>query len=319
MRNLSLISDDRCMQSNDVNEGQPRSTSESFGETSADLAAQITKAASKQTFYTIRLFADRDRASDAYRAYAYFRWVDDMLDRELVSQPERLAFDERQECLIYCAYQGAVPGNLTAEEQLLVELIRHDADDNSGLQAYIRNMMAVMSFDARRRGRLISQQELNDYTQHLAVAVTEALHYFIGHGQPTAQIKTRYLAVSAAHITHMLRDTVEDTEAGYFNIPTEYVERFRIDPCAWDSPAYRAWVKSRVELAWHYFRDGRMYLARVKSLRCRLAGYAYIARFTGVLAAIERENFRLRANYSDCKRPTAVLEACWALVSDTRK
>ena len=46
------------------------------------LAVAITKSASKQTYATIRLFADRDRASDAFRAYAYFRWVDDVLDAE---------------------------------------------------------------------------------------------------------------------------------------------------------------------------------------------------------------------------------------------
>ncbi len=37
------------------------------------LAASITKAASQQTYYTIRFLADRDRMADAYRAYAYFR------------------------------------------------------------------------------------------------------------------------------------------------------------------------------------------------------------------------------------------------------
>jgi hypothetical protein len=34
------------------------------------LPAAITRAASKQTYYTIRLLADRDRVLDAYRAYA---------------------------------------------------------------------------------------------------------------------------------------------------------------------------------------------------------------------------------------------------------
>ena len=47
------------------------------------LAASITKAASQQTYYTIRFLADRELVPDAYRAYAYFRWVDDALDAEL--------------------------------------------------------------------------------------------------------------------------------------------------------------------------------------------------------------------------------------------
>ena len=47
---------------------------------SQTLAAAITKAASTQTYYTFRLLGDRERVEDAYRAYAYFRWVDDTLD-----------------------------------------------------------------------------------------------------------------------------------------------------------------------------------------------------------------------------------------------
>ena len=46
------------------------------------LASSITKAASKQTYYTIRFLVDRERVADAYRAYAYFRWVDDTLDSD---------------------------------------------------------------------------------------------------------------------------------------------------------------------------------------------------------------------------------------------
>jgi len=39
----------------------------------------------------------------------------------------------------------------------LVDLIRRDREKSTGLQSYVRNMMAVMAFDAERKGRLISQ------------------------------------------------------------------------------------------------------------------------------------------------------------------
>ena len=104
-------------------------------------------------------------------------------------------------------------------------------------------MMAVMAFDADRRGRLISQSELNEYTRWLAVAVTEALHYFIGHDDASPQGEMRYLAVTGAHITHMLRDAVEDAEAGYYNIPREVVAAHGIAPWDVESKAYRDWVK----------------------------------------------------------------------------
>ena len=143
-------------------------------------AESTTESASKQTYYTIRLLVDRERVGDAYRAYAYFRWVDDTLDERFVSATKRLAFVERQKSLLETCFQGNFPSNITVEENMLIELVRGDQKKNSGLQLYLRNMMQVMDFDAMRRGRLISQAELNEYTRWLATAVTEAMHYFIG-------------------------------------------------------------------------------------------------------------------------------------------
>src|SRR5262245_8714746 len=182
-------------------------------------AAAITKAASKQTYYTIRLLVDRERVDDAYRAYGYFRWVDDTLDAKAGSEFERLAFLQRQESLLEKCYQNEVPGEASIQEKMLIELIQHDQEKNSGLQFYLHNMMQVMDFDVKRRGRWISQAELSDYTRWLASAVTEAMHYFIGYGDFAPQDESRYLAVSAAHITHMLRDTFDDVQTGYYNIP----------------------------------------------------------------------------------------------------
>ena len=90
------------------------------------------------------------------------------------------------------------------------------------MEIYLRHMMRVMDFDVRRRGRLVTEGELSEYTRWLAIAVTEAMHYFIGNGASApANDPTRYMAVSGAHILHMLRDTYVDLRAGYFNIPGE--------------------------------------------------------------------------------------------------
>ena len=146
-------------------------------------ASSITRAASKQTYYTIRLLVDRERVEDAYRAYAYFRWVDDTLDAETVTGVERGAFIQRQKSLLEKCYRGEIAWDVDIQEQMLINLILGDHEKDSGLRSYLHNMMQVMDFDARRRGRLISQIELNEYTRWLATAVTDNLHHFIGHGE----------------------------------------------------------------------------------------------------------------------------------------
>lgn len=267
----------------------------------SELPTRITRAASAQAYYTVRFLVDHARTRDAYRAYAYFRWVDDWLDHRDSERSARLAFVARQRALVERGYQGEWPDDLTAEEEMLADLIRSDGEPESGLRSYIRNMMAVMAFDADRRGLVISERELADYTLSLATAVTDALHYFIGHDQAPPRSDARYLPAMAAHIAHMLRDTFEDAEAGYFNIPCELLEASGIGPRDVASAPYRAWVRDRARQARAYFAAGADYLDQVPSLRCRLAGYAYMARFAGILDAIEREDYLLRPVYPEAR------------------
>jgi len=278
-------------------------------------ASAITKAASKQTYYTIRFLVDRERVDNAYRAYGYFRWVDDVLDADGGSKSERLAFLERQESLLEKSYRNEVPGDINIQENMLVELIQHDQEKNSGLQLYLRNMMQVMDFDVNRRGRLISQVELNEYTRWLATAVMEAIHYFIGHDDFAPHDERRYLAVSAAHITHMLRDTFDDAPLGYYNIPYEVLEENHIGPQDVQGDAYRAWVMSRVQLAREYFQAGKGYFAQVENPRCRLTCYAYIARFEWLLDTIEREGYCLGPQYNERKSVRTGLWMSWLTLS----
>ncbi|MBN2258532.1 MAG: squalene/phytoene synthase family protein [Anaerolineaceae bacterium] len=282
--------------------------------TPVSLAASITRESSRQSYYTIRLLADHGRVEDAFRAYAYFRWVDDCLDLGTSSKSERRNFLRRQKSLLDTCYRREMFGGVCPEEQLLVDMVGGDLEQNSGLRVYLYNLMAVMDFDAGRRGRLISQVELDRYSRQLACAVTEALHHFIGHDSYSPHDETRYLAVEAAHITHMLRDTIEDARMGYFNVPGDVLRANRITPADTDQAAYRTWVKSRVELARRYFRTGRDYIRRVPNLRCRLAGYAYVNRFEWLLDTIEKEDYLLRPSYEECKSATRGFEMGWQIL-----
>jgi len=279
------------------------------------LAAAITKAASKQTYYTIRFFVDRDLVADAFRAYGYFRWVDDTLDGEELGPAEKLAFIHRQESLLEACYRGEIPKGLFREEQILVDLVRNDRGVDSGLHIYLRKMMDVMIFDARRRGEVISRRELHSYSHKLAVAVTEAMYYFIGNESPVPHNESRYLAVTAAHITHMLRDSHEDVQAGYFNIPQEVLQGHNLSPQDVDSQSYRRWVCKRVKLARRYFKAGRASLAQIRNVRCCLVGFAYTARFEWMLRTIERDNFCLRSEYAERRGLRAGLWMAWSTLA----
>ena len=113
----------------------------------------------------------------------------------------------------------------------------------------------------------------------------------------------------------MLRDTFDDIQAGYFNIPREVLEANHIGPQDVNNEAHRLWVKSRVQLAREYFEAGRDYLARVQNPRCRLAGFAYTARFEWLLDTIERESFILRPQYNNRKSIRTGSRMSWIILS----
>jgi phytoene/squalene synthetase len=275
------------------------------------LAKSITWASSKQTYYTARLMVDKDLVNDCYRAYAYFRWADDMIDVSSQSNDERITFIKRQRELIDRLYRNERPDDLTPEEEMVADLINHEKGGNTGLRSFIHNFLAILEFDAHRKGRLISQQELTWYSNSLGKSVTDGIQYFIGNGHPYPVAEGHYLAATAAHIAHMLRDMVLDTAEGYINVPREYLETHGISPEDVDSPPFRAWVRERVKLARQYIREGKCYLDALDVLRCKIVGHWYCARFEGVLDSIERDSYVLRAAYNERHKLSTWLKIAW--------
>lgn len=187
----------------------------------AKLARNITWKSSKQTYLTARLLVDRGMTDDCYRAYGYFRWADDVIDDVCQTQAERLAFIQRQITLVDGLCRGEHFDELSPEEELIADLIDHERGESCKLRSYVRNFLAILEFDAWRKDRLISQEELTWYSDRLGVAVTDCIQHFIGHDHPYPDDERRYLAATAAHIVHMLRDMLGDIQEGYINIPRE--------------------------------------------------------------------------------------------------
>lgn len=283
----------------------------------ASLARAITWAGSKQTYFTARLLVDKDLVDDCYRAYAYFRWADDVIDDSTRSSEERLNFINRQKRLIEQSYRNEKPLDMLPEEEIVADLISHDRRENQGLVSFIHNFLAILEFDAHRRGRLIGSEELTWYSSRLAEAVTDGIQYFVGNNHPYPITDNRYQAVFAAHVTHMLRDMVPDVEEGYINIPEEYLKAHNITPDEVNNPKLRAWVRERVQLARRCLCQGKQYLEELEVLRCKVAGFWYCVRYEGVLDAIERDNYVLRKAYR--RSPFAWFRIAWIGVIVTLK
>jgi phytoene/squalene synthetase len=223
--------------------------------------------------------------------------VDDVVDVECQTRAERLVFVRRQKDLIERIYHSENPVDLTSEEEILADLIRHDRRECYRLRSYIRNFLAIIEFDADRKGRLITQSELDWYASTLGKAVTDGIQYFVCNGHSYPESEKRYLAATGAHIAHMLRDMLVDISEGYINLPVEQIEKNNIDIQKPDNETLRPWVKTRVQLARQLFLVGKQYLDELPVLRCRIVGYWYCARFENLLDVIEADGYLLRLEY----------------------
>ncbi len=281
---------------------------------SAALARSITRSGSIQTYFTARLMVDKDLVDDFFRSYAYFRWIDDVIDVTSKSNEERIRFISSQKRLIDELYEKVPVANLSPEEQILKDLIENDRGETSGLQSFIRNMFAIIEFDAIRKGRLISEAELDWYVNTLGKSVTDGILYFIGNGTPYPESNNKYQAGIAAHISHLLRDMQQDDFDGFINIPYEYLTEKNITHEDMDDPAYKAWVRQRVKLARGLFAEGKQYLDELQILRCKIVGYWYCARFEVVLDTIERDGYTLRKEYHERRRISTWLKIIWLAV-----
>ncbi|MDH3652070.1 MAG: squalene/phytoene synthase family protein, partial [Saprospiraceae bacterium] len=182
---------------------------------------------------------------------------------------------------------------------------------NSKLRSFIWNMFAIVEFDAYRKNQLITGEQLEWYSNCLARSVTDGLQYFIGNHHTYPSTSHQYLAAKAAHLTHQLRDMVDDLSNGFINIPKEYLAVNSIDRIQMDHPALRSWVKDRVEFARMYFREGKQYLDNLKVVRCKLVGRWYCARFEKILDKIVHDDYLLRKVYNKGRGGSSQLKMSW--------
>ena len=266
------------------------------------LARSITWKGSKQTYLIAILLVDKSLKDDFCRAYAYFRWADDIIDIYSKTDEERKLFINKQKELINDLYKGKKTENLLDEEQILADLITNDKSEDSGLQSFIRNMFAIIEFDTLRKGKIVTKTELENYYNCLAKSVIDGLLYFVGNKHKYAKTDNRYDAALVAHKTHLLRDMHEDVNDGFINIPEEYLKSKEIDYHDFNNTDFKNWVVEEVNECKQLFISGKKYINNLPVLRCKIVGHWYCLRFESVLSTIVKDKYVLRSKYNERKK-----------------
>ncbi|MHA1994146.1 MAG: squalene/phytoene synthase family protein [Candidatus Hodarchaeales archaeon] len=283
------------------------------------IARSYVKESHKQTYLIILLMVDKKLTDECFKAYAYFRWLDNVVDENNLPQNEVRAIISRQKELINQLYNQEKIKPTSQEEEFLIDLIRKDRNENSYLQSYIRNFTSILEFDSTRKHKIVSNDKIRWYHQTVGKAVTDCIFHFIGNGAHYPESKKCYLAAEAAHITHMLRDYIEDVRSGYLNISKEDLNVYEISPDMVNNPAFREWVKGRVSLSRQFFCEGKKYIDQLGVLRTKITAYWFCSRFEKVLDIIEKDGYKLRREYDSSKKFLLALRMVWIALKTTVK
>lgn len=184
--------------------------------------------------------------------FAYVKVIDNVVDVEPDAE-KALAYLSRQRRLLEACYGGAAPaaGELPAPDRFGHQFFLQDARAGGPLRSCFEEVFAVMEFDVRRRGRVLSHEELD---AHLVATGEPGIRFLTTFMAPEVELPPAYLALaSRAYLwADSLLDLEEDLADGLINVPAEAIERFQLTPAA-DDRGLPLWVAEQAGRAMGYF------------------------------------------------------------------
>jgi len=265
------------------------------------VAQRITQKESSTAYRLSKFLFNRGTSAIFCLGYAYFRWLDDLVDALDATKEVIQAIVEKQKTLIGKLYSNNIRINvyeLNIYEQMLYYLVKHDITNDCYLHNYFMNMFHAIEFDSQRRYQVSPQTALDTYSNRLGGAYTRVLQAFTSWHQTKPQADDMvYYSGFAAHKAHILRDFYTDISLGYYNISKESLAEYgwSIDQLPYVD--LRNWVYRTVKETYLAFRYGLDALKKVQNQRLRFLGYATCAQYIFVLEKIRRNDYHLRLSY----------------------
>jgi phytoene/squalene synthetase len=208
--------------------------------------------------------------------YAYLRLVDNVVDdgQDEATSLELLA---SQRGFMAGVYEG------TLGEQQAVGPGRYglpffvwDRDKGSRLRAQFEAFLDTMEFDVRRRDRVPSATELDDYVLTTGHAFLRCLSYF-ATGELELPDSCLDLGSRAYLYADALMDLEEDLAVGLINFPPEVMEKYAIDLEAPQAGLAR-WRPVRAAEVLDYFRQAHATITTIDNRSMRLLYRHFLAR-----------------------------------------
>jgi 15-cis-phytoene synthase len=246
--------------------------------------AEITRRASSNFYYAFMLLPPERRRA-LYAVYAFCRFVDDIADDELVTDPRTMLARWREEL-----------GNVFAGRPSRA-ISRALGDNIIRFNIPLRPFEEIIDgveMDLTRR-RYESFSDLSVYCRRVASAVGLICIEIFGYRHPSTRVYAEKLGI-ACQLTNILRDVGEDAARGRIYLPLEDLTRFGVTEeeilnRSW-TPRFRSLMEFEAARARQYYRDAEELLGS-EDRGSMLAAEAMRLIYAALLERIARANYRV--------------------------
>jgi len=176
--------------------------------------------------------------------YAYFRWFDDIVDSLRLHPEESRFIINRQKRFLSELYSEEPPEEISTEELFLAHLVRFDRTQGKNLRQDLENLVGSMEFDADRRGKVISSQELEQYIDDNVIPYVNIASSILNVKDFPKQDLIEI--ARAGFVVNYLYDLREDLTLGYINISSEEIEQYEIYLENPDSREVQSWIRDKM-------------------------------------------------------------------------
>jgi len=221
------------------------------------MAAVLTQNESPFGYWSSQIFFPQDRRMILFLLYAYFRWVDDTVDKPGFNFDFNHKFIYRQTKIVQAWYMGeSAVLSENPFEAMAATAIKKDKKDGSQLQSMILGFLEAITWDIERRNKIVKQSELDRYSLLLGRSYSEGLLYGLKLNpcKPIFRIPKTICGI-AAHWSHLLRDLSEDLKLGYINISDDDIKKYSIN--LQNHQTLLPWIREKCYRTLDMFAEGR--------------------------------------------------------------
>lgn len=212
-------------------------------------ARQITRQHAK-SFYFASLALPKNKKKAAYSVYAFCRYVDDSMDKAIISK-NKTEISYHLIPMLNRLYEGDFSDNLTWAEAFHTTVKVYKIPKN-----YFEDLIEGVKLDVQPSVQIQTWGELKNYCYYVASVVGLIMSYIFGIKDQKAQEPAIALGM-AMQLTNILRDVKEDYQNQRVYLPAEELLAYQIDlKAGFKHPNWKKYANFFCHRAKQYYQVG---------------------------------------------------------------